>query len=248
VNVLGNLRIDDEVNKMLLRSKAVQRLAGGRLERWGTAVVSWMQLRFLGTHKDGDVLRSVKRMRKAVRGGPLANEAFLLYSLARSVSKMPGDYAEVGVFRGGSARMICEGKGDKRLHLFDTFCGLPDGSAKDEGAFCDHQYNGIRQNVEQYLSEFPNLSFHEGFFPDTARGVNELEQATYSMVHFDVDLYDSTLACLEFFYPRMTRGGIIISHDYSIIAGVRKAFDDFLADKPELAIELPTTQCMVVKL
>ncbi len=39
----------------------------------------------------------------------------------------------------------------------------------------------------------------------------------------------------------------MLSHDYSILAGVRQAFAEFLADKPEDLIELPTTQCMVIK-
>jgi O-methyltransferase len=59
---------------------------------------------------------------------------------------------------------------------------------------------------------------------------------------------ESTLACLEFFYPRMIPGGIMLSHDYSILAGVRQAFTEFLTDKPEPVIELPSTQCMVIKL
>jgi len=67
-------------------------------------------------------------------------------------------------------------------------------------------------------------------------------------VHFDVDLYESTLACLRFFYPRMLPGGVMLSHDYSILAGVRKAVDEFLDGKPEKPIELPSTQCMIVKL
>ena len=36
---------------------------------------------------------------------------------------------------------------------------------------------------------------------------------------------DGTKACLEYFYPKMIPGGIIISHDYSLLAGVEKASD-----------------------
>ena len=53
---------------------------------------------------------------------------------------------------------------------------------------------------------------------------------------------------MEFFYPRMVPGGVMLTHDYSLLGGVKKAFDEFFADKPEGIIELPTTQCMVVKL
>ena len=45
----------------------------------------------------------------------------------------------------------------------------------------------------------------------------------------------------------MVPGGIIITHDYSIIPGVASACRQFLQDKPETMIELPTTQAMLVK-
>ena len=62
------------------------------------------------------------------------------------------------------------------------------------------------------------------------------------------DTYESTRSCLEFFYPRMNRGGIILSHDYINAAGVRKAFDEFFSDKSEPIIEMSGTQCLIVKL
>jgi hypothetical protein len=74
-----------------------------------------------------------------------------------------------------------------------------------------------------------------------------VEERTYAFAHFDVDLYEGTVGCLEYFYPRMVRGGILLSHDYDWASGVRKAFDDFFADKPERIIEQPSTQCMVLK-
>ena len=45
----------------------------------------------------------------------------------------------------------------------------------------------------------------------------------------------------------MQKGGIILSHDYSHLEGVRKAFDEFFKNKPEKILELPMTQCMVIK-
>ena len=40
-------------------------------------------------------------------------------------------------------------------------------------------------------------------------------------------------SCLEFFYSRMSPGGIILSHDYMTAPGVKKAFDDFFEDRAE---------------
>src|SRR5665811_557353 len=53
------------------------------------------------------------------------DEAYQVLSCARATSKVPGDIAEVGVYRGGSARLICEVQGARGLYLFDTFEGLP---------------------------------------------------------------------------------------------------------------------------
>ena len=231
---------------MLLKSKMIQRLSGGFLERWGTGVVCTLQRFSLGAHKDRKILKLMKRVRKDA-GGPLTNEAFILLSLAKSQSQLPGDFAEVGVYRGGSARFLCEEKGDTTLRLFDTFAGLPEGSEVDGNVFRKNQYACSQPAVSNYLKDFDNIHYYEGLFPDSTEGVEEVCEASYSLAHFDVDLYEGTLACLEFFYPRMVAGGVMITHDYSILEGVRKAFDEFFADKPEGLIEMPTTQCMVIK-
>ena len=52
-------------------------------------------------------------------------EAYYIFMAVKRTQKVPGDIAEVGVYKGGSAKIICSAKGDKSLHLFDTFEGLP---------------------------------------------------------------------------------------------------------------------------
>ena len=140
---------------------------------------------------------------------------------------------------------MCEVKGDKRLRLFDTYEGLPKDCDKDSGVHKEKQYACSLESVSKYLEEFPNVTYHKGLFPDSAADVPD---AKYAFVHFDVDLYEGTLACLEYFYPKMITGGIMVSHDYSILEGVKTAFTEFFADKQENVIELPETQCMVIKI
>jgi O-methyltransferase len=64
----------------------------------------------------------------------------------------------------------------------------------------------------------------------------------------DVDLFDGTLAALNWFYPRMQPGGIMITHDYTVLPGPTKAFNEFFADRPEPIIELSGSQCMAIKI
>lgn len=172
-------------------------------------------------------------------------EAYLLYKLVKNTAKLPGHIAEVGVYRGGSARLIAENKGDKELHLFDTFeDGLPEPVALDSVKFWRGQFATPLETVTNYLSGIDGVYFHKGCFPDTAAPIADMQ---FSFVHLDVDIYQSTKDALEFFYPRMVKGGVIVSHDYRSSAGVTKAFDDFFADKPEPLIEMPSIQVVVTK-
>jgi O-methyltransferase len=172
------------------------------------------------------------------------SEAYNVYSATIQTAKIPGPIAEVGVFQGGSARLICAVKGDRDLHLFDTFEGLPAPSQFDP-KFKSGSFAASQSQVQSLLSGFCNLHFHKGLFPASAAGMEHLR---FSFVHIDVDLYKSTRACLDWFYPRLNHGGLLISHDYREVEGVRKAFQEFFSDKPECLIELSGTQIAFVKI
>ena len=139
---------------MWLRNQRFQRLVGGGvLERTSIRLVAFMELLGLGGHKDSDVVRLIRRVRRERRWLLTANEAYTVYSLARAQSKQEGHIAEVGTYQGGSARMICEAKGDRPLHLFDTFEGLPTPTVQDGNVHRAHQYSCSLESVRGYLDE-----------------------------------------------------------------------------------------------
>lgn len=176
-------------------------------------------------------------------------ERYNIYSLMKRTSGLEGAIAEVGVFQGGSAKLLCLTKGDSPLYLFDTFQGLPSFTPGSEGVFSNGDFNETSlHSVTEYLKSFKKVNIYKGIFPDTALGT-PVEDMKFRFVHLDVDIHDSTLAALEFFYPRMVQSGIIISHDYQAIAapGVRRAFDKFFKNKPEMVIPLWDTQCLITK-
>jgi predicted O-methyltransferase YrrM len=173
------------------------------------------------------------------------NEAYQIFMAVKRTAKIQGDIAEVGTYSGGSAKLICEAKGDRTLHLFDTFEGLPNlGRADNPKHFKAGEFAVSFEDVRKYLNKYQDVHLYKGLFPST---VEPVKNRSFSFVHLDVDLYDSTMAGIEFFYPRMNRGGVIISHDYMTVPGVRKAFDDFFKDKPEPIIEMSGSQCLIVK-
>ena len=142
---------------------------------------------------------------------------------------------------------MCETTEKKSLHLFDTFEGLPGLTKHDsKKQFNKGEYSAQLEMVKKSLKMYPRVFFYKGYFPATSGPVSDKK---FSFVHLDVDIYESTLSCLTFFYPRMSRGGVIVSHDYPDAVGVKKAFDEFFQDKLEIIVELPLCdQCIVVKL
>lgn len=172
-------------------------------------------------------------------------EAQLLYYCVKASLKIEGDLAEVGVYMGGSSKIICEVKGNRPLHLFDTFKGFPRPTQNDDNdRFWEGKMPSLLEDVKLLLAKYPNIFYYPGLFPNTARPIENIK---FSFVNLDVDLYESTRSCLEFFYPRMNHGGVILSHDYSELIGVKKAFDEFFIDKNEIVLEFPGSQCLVIK-
>lgn len=141
-----------------------------------------------------------------------------------------GDFAELGVWKGNSAAILADyaARSGKRLFLFDTFSGFDqrDIEGIDRGhkfEFADTSIDFVRQTVGH-----PEITTYlPGFFPNTI--TDEVRQRTFALVHIDCDLYEPMKAALEFFYPRMPRGGVLILHDYSsgTWLGATQAIEEF---------------------
>jgi len=174
---------------------------------------------------------------------------FILHNLLRQTRTLPGDIAEIGVYKGGTAKVIALTSKDygKKIHLFDTFKGMPPSSKHDihyEGNFGDCPL----EEVKNYLRNFDNVYLYKGIFPkDTGHQISDL---TFSFVHVDVDIYPSVLDCCNFFYTRMVPGGIILFDDYGhdSCPGAKIAIDEFFIDKREYPCILTTGQCFMVKI
>jgi hypothetical protein len=230
----------------LLRNQTLQKAVGGSfLERWGIYAFSGMQLFVLRFHKEPGKVRMLQSVRRERRSLVTSYESFFVHSIASGVRHLAGDMAEVGVYAGSTAKLICEAKGDKRLHVCDTFAGLPAPTAEDGGVEKQGSFAWGLESIQRYLAGYPNVDYHVGFCPDSVRGV--LDDTRFCFVHLDVDLYSSTKQCLEYFFPRMVPGGVLVSHDYSVLEGVRSAFEEFTAGRIEQVIETPMTQCMLVR-
>lgn len=166
--------------------------------------------------------------------------------------KIPGDFAEAGVYKGESARLIHHMDPGRVFHLFDTFTGFAERDLLNEtGEAAEYTTKNFADTdvttVLKKIGGNDNIILHPGYFPDS---VNGLANETFALVNLDLDLYVPTKAALEFFYPRLSHGGVIIIHDYNPKwEGICKAVDEFMVGKPESLVVIPDTDgtCMIVK-
>lgn len=159
-----------------------------------------------------------------------------------------GNNAEVGVYKGGTAYLIAS-LSPKPLYLFDTFSGMPettDFDLHEEGDFKDTCLMDV-QDLLKFVDT--KLLWHQGVFGKNEFRDSDYGSQIYSFVHLDCDLYESIKNALEFFYPRMSPGGIICLDDYSEpnCPGAKLAVDEFLADKPEKIFSTCQSQAAVRK-
>lgn len=176
---------------------------------------------------------------------------WVLYAMARQSLKVPGDFWECGVDRGGSARLLSQivhGSG-KRLHLFDTFDGMPptDPTVDDHRA---GDFPGVPvDTVRAFVGHEDEVVFHPGLIPETFAEMDDFSRIAFA--HIDVDIYESTKRCCEFIYPRLSWGGVIVFDDYGrpTCRGARIAIDEYFADKDSVPLSLLANgQALVFKI
>ncbi|MEE4300089.1 MAG: TylF/MycF/NovP-related O-methyltransferase [Pseudomonadales bacterium] len=184
-----------------------------------------------------------------------ADRCCFLHDLARQVAArgIPGDTAECGVRFGKSSFFILKGLDDPERphHVFDSFSGLSEAGEDDlamEGvkSWAAGDIAADERVCREKLAAFTQCRFYRGWIPER---FPEIEDRRFALVHIDVDLLEPTRDALEFFWPRLEPGGVIVSDDYGFATcpGVTKAFDEFFAERPEQPLPIPTGQVLVWK-
>ena len=185
--------------------------------------------------------------RAALASGDYARYASLALAIRRiEEERIAGAFAEVGVYRGATSRFILRCTPGRTLYLFDTFEGFPLEDREPENRGDARFRDTSAEAVRRALGAGDNVVIRKGRFPGTAAG---LEGETFAFVLLDLDVFEPTLAGLEFFYPRLAPGGYLFVHDYNSPESnqaCRRAVTKFMADKRERLVELPDVWGSVV--
>ncbi len=184
--------------------------------------------------------------------------AWIAIWAAEQALRVPGDFVECGVHTGILSGTIAHWTNfralhDRRLWLLDTFDGLPDDQlSESERATGLQKYNeeyrgadGLA-NIEAKFRGFANVRVVPGAVPGTLAQVAADRVAYLSL---DMNIALPEIAAAEFFWPRLSPGGIVLLDDYNWMAHVnqKRAFDAFAAARGLRVLGLPTGQGILVK-
>lgn len=165
--------------------------------------------------------------------------------------------AECGCWRGLSSYQIAsilkKNNFQKKFFIFDSFEGLSQFNNEDKA--CDLWIDEEKRRkefacpldfVKNNLSEFNFIEYKKGWIPCRFEEVSNLK---FSFVHIDVDLYQPIRDSLEFFYPRLNPGGIIVLDDYGCLCfpGAKKAVDDFMRGKDDFFLPFASGSAFIMK-
>jgi O-methyltransferase len=164
--------------------------------------------------------------------------------LCREVDELgvPGDLAELGVFRGDFAWLMSTCLPGRRVHLFDTFKGFDEGDMQIDAGRVKDFVDFSATYPERVRARFADpglVELHVGYFPATTEGV--AADVRFALVSIDADLYAPVLSGLNWFHERLSPGGYILVHDYNNAAfgGAKRAVREFQERSGATVLPLP---------
>jgi hypothetical protein len=179
---------------------------------------------------------------------------------------VPGARAECGVYRGATALLLCHAWRSRQaafrggdFYLIDSYAGASvsgeldliaardaDGTVHREAFFPAGKTDTSPELVRGFFGDFPDVQICAGWTPQVFATLPERD---WAFVHLDVTLYAPTLAALEYFYPRLHTGGVILCDDYGSIfcPGSQKAWDEFCTRHEIAFVVLGNRQSVIIK-
>ncbi|MGY4280795.1 O-methyltransferase [Bradyrhizobium sp. LM2.7] len=163
-----------------------------------------------------------------------------------AASGIAGAVIECGTWRGGMAAGLMTAMGPNRhYYFFDSFEGLPPATAEDGPAAAAYQAGvtsvHYRDNCSALVEEFKavisrvkvassNCHIIKGFYEKTFSTFDIASVGPIAVLRLDADWYESTVLCLQKFWPSVVEGGIVLIDDYQTWDGCTKAVNEFLAN------------------
>lgn len=172
---------------------------------------------------------------------PRIEKIILQYEIFKLASKVKGDIAEFGVFKGISflrlaifKKMLCK---NKNLFGFDTFDQFPIAkNRKDQ----KQRFKFIKEagsksiaisSLKRLLKKkncYNKITLVKGnIFKTLPKFIRKNKKKKYSLINLDLDLYEPTKFALENIFSKISKNGYLILDNYKSFFGETKAVDEF---------------------
>lgn len=196
----------------------------------------------------GEITQNPERLNilKRLSGTGPAEAYFIIYYLEKT-KYLNGDICEFGIAQGETSSLLASEikSTTKKLHLFDSFEGLPKPTEKDilkndifrlgkieayEGTMkCSE--NLVIERLKQMLFPEERYFIHKGFIENLISTKNDFPDKV-SFAYIDFDFYEPTIITLNYLDSVMEQNSVIIIDDYdSFSTGTKSAVDEFLSEK-----------------
>lgn len=165
------------------------------------------------------------------------------YELFKMSQNVEGEIIECGVFKGASLvrfamfRKLFQGNLEKKIIGFDSFAEFPQTNFEADKKLRDHIVKEAGEqsiSTDQLIEVLKNKKCEESVeliagdititIPEYVKNKPELK---ISLLNLDTDIYEPSVTILENFYPKLSKGGILILDDYNVFPGETKAVDDY---------------------
>lgn len=164
---------------------------------------------------------------------------------ARQCLSLPGDFVEAGVYKGHTARVVCNyldfGHQDRTYWLYDLFAENPDQQRQLPG-----MGDELHREVVARFADLANVKIVRGALPASfADGMPE----QVAFLHLDMNSADAEIGALDALWDRMPAGAIIILDDFGweVYAAQRRRETEWFGARGKAVLELPTGQGMVIR-
>lgn len=190
------------------------------------------------------LFKSFTKHNKKNNAGDVARLWSLILNIKQVLEEdVEGNFVELGVWRGNTASVLAHyaRQSNRTVYLFDTFEGFDKKDLKgiDSDKQVAFEDTSLRTVTDVIGLNSIVCNFVKGYFPDSLEEKHSREK--YAIVSLDCDLYEPMKAGLDFFYPLMSPGGLLLLHDYSSLhwSGAKKAVDEFCRKNQEHVILMP---------
>ena len=166
------------------------------------------------------------------------------YELFKMSSKIPGCIIECGVFKGASlirfATFLKLLKSNKKIIAFDTFgkhtTTKISSDHKRRKILLSHGKEAISEkqlmNILKRKGLEKNIQLIKGDITETVPRYLKLNpNLKISLLNLDVDFYEPSMTILKNFYPKLSKGGILMLDDYGIWDGETMAVNEYFHGK-----------------